>query len=243
MSTAAGVTAMSGAAGTDEPVTAGTERKREYRSPRRLAAARETRARICAAAHALFLADGYAATSIRAIATAAGVAEKTVYLQFATKSAVLKEVVETAIVGDDQAVPAAGRSWFLDAVAETDLDRKLDQLVALTCDLHERSGPVFAVARGAAAVDADVAALWAGGKKGHLADMTRMARSFEEAGLLPPGLDVGWASTTLYVLLGPESWQLIRYELEQDPTAYRSWLASQLRQAFAAATHPDQSGT
>ena len=229
--------------GTVEPDTDGPDPKREYRSPRRLAAARETRARICAAAGTLFLADGYAATSIRAIARAAGVAEKTVYLQFATKSAVLKEVVETAIVGDDSTVPAAARSWFLAAVAETDLDRKLNQLVVLTCDLHRRSGPVFAVARGAAAVDPDVASLWAAGKRGHLADMTRMAQSFHEAGLLPPGLDVGWATTTLYVLLGPETWHLVRVELEQDEMAYRTWLSSQLRQAFAAAAPNEQVST
>ena len=248
MSTAADETTVSEAAtngaavdesGTDEPVIDGPDPKREYRSPRRLAAARETRARICAAAAALFLADGYAATSIRAIASAAGVAEKTVYLQFATKSAVLKMVVETAIVGNDEAVPAAAQSWFLEAVAETDLDRKLEQLVALTCDLHQRSGPVFAIARGAAAVDPDVAALWAAGKQGHLADMTRMARSFQETGLLPPGQDVESATTTLYVLLGPETWHLIRKELGQDETAYRTWLSNALRQAFQATPTAD----
>lgn len=233
--TAATGTAVSGPEADGRGADTG-ERKRGYRSPRRLAAARETRARICAAARELFLADGYAATSMRAIASAAGVAEKTVYLQFATKSAVLQMVVETAIVGDDEAVPAAERSWFLETVAETDLDRKLDQLVALTCDLLRRSGPVFAVARGAAAVDPDVAALWAAGKQGHLADMTRMAQSFEETGLLPPGSDVDWATTTLYVLIGPETWHLIRFELGQDETAYRTWLLSQLRQAFTAAT-------
>src|SRR3954453_7151361 len=188
MSTAANQTAATGKM-VNGPATGGsgpdklsdsdrTGRRREYRSPRRLAAAQQTRARICAAARELFMADGYAATSIRAIASAAGVAEKTVYLQFATKSAVLKMVVETAIVGDDQAIPAAGRSWFLDAVAETNLDQKLNQLVALTCDLHQRSGLVFAVARGAAAVDPHVAAMWAAGKQGHLSDMTRLARSF-----------------------------------------------------------------
>ena len=209
-----------------------TERKREYRSPRRLAAAQQTRARICAAAQELFLADGYAATSMRAIASAAGVAEKTVYLQFATKSAVLKTVVETAIVGDDQTVPAAQRSWFLEAVADTDLDRKLHRLAALTADLHQRSGALFAVARGAAAIDPDVALMWNAGKQGHLADMTRLAHSFEEADLLPLGLDVGWATTTLYVLLGPETWHLICGELHHDEIAYRSWLLSQLRQAF-----------
>jgi hypothetical protein len=84
----------------------------------------------------------------------------------------------------------------------------------------------------AAPVESDVAALWSAGKQGHLADMTVLARSFAETGLLPTGLDVGWATTTLYVLLGPETWHLVRRELKQDAEAYHSWLLSQLRQAF-----------
>ena len=89
---------------------------RAYDAPKRQAAARETRRRIRSAATALFLAQGYAATSMRAVALAAGVAEKTVYLQYATKTALLKEVVETAIVGDDDEVPVAARGWFTDAL-------------------------------------------------------------------------------------------------------------------------------
>ena len=75
-------------------------------------------------------------------------AEKTVYLQFETKSALLKEVVETAIVGDDDAIPAADRDWFHAVVDQTELDQKLRQLVDATSALHERSGAVFAMARG-----------------------------------------------------------------------------------------------
>lgn len=205
---------------------------RSYRSPRRLAAARATRRRIRGAACELFLAGGYAATSMRAVAAAAGVAEKTVYLQFDTKSALLKAVVENAIVGDDEDVPAAGRDWFVEAVAQTDLDRKLRQIAALTSALHERSGAIFAVARDAAAVDPEIANLWASGKRGHRADMTILGRSFDDGGLLPPGLDLAWATTTLYVLLGPETWHLIRTELRLDKTGYHDWLLEQLRQAF-----------
>jgi len=209
-----------------------SHKRRSYQSPRRSAAARETRARIRAAASALFLADGYRATSIRAVALAAGVAEKTVYLQFENKSALLKEVVETAIVGDDDAVPAAGREWFHDVVHESDLDLKLRRLVDATSALHERSGAVFAMARDAAAADPEVATLWAFGKRGHHADMTQMARSFDDSGQLPAGLDVEWAITTLYILLGLEAWQLARIELGLDERQYREWLLASLRQAF-----------
>jgi AcrR family transcriptional regulator len=209
-----------------------TTTRRNYQSPRRVAAAQQTRARIRAAASRLFLADGYAATPIRSVANAAGVAEKTVYLQFENKSALLKEVVETAIVGDDETIPAAGREWFHDVVRESDLDQKLRRLVDATSALHERSGAVFAMARDAAAADAEVATLWAVGKRGHHADMTRMARSFDDSGQLPAGLDVEWATTTLYILLGLEAWHLARIELALTEPQYRDWLLASLRQAF-----------
>lgn len=161
-------------------------------------------------------------------------AEKTVYLQFATKSALLKEVVETAIVGDDEAIPAADRDWFQDVLAQTDLDHKLRQLAAATSALHERSGAVFAMARGAAATDPEAASLWAFGKRGHSADMTLLARSFTQAGRIPDGSDEDWATTTLYVLLGLESWHLVRVELAHDEQQYREWLLTSLRHAFTS---------
>lgn len=209
------------------------EQRRPYRSPHRTAAAQRTRARIRDAARELFLADGYAATSVRAIAAAAGVAEKTVYLQFDNKPGLLKDVVEFAIVGDSRAIPAAARQWFADIVDQHDLDQKLRQIVDATADLHERSGAVFAMAREAAATDAEIAELWAFGKRGHRSDMTLMADSFERAGLLPPDREAGWAITTLYVLLGLETWHLIRVELGLDADAYRDWLLTLLRRAFA----------
>lgn len=206
--------------------------RRTYRSPGRQAASLATRRRVVAAASTLFLADGYAATPVRAVAMAAGVAEKTVYLQFATKAALLKAVVETAIVGDDAAVPVAERDWFKAVVREDDLDQKLKRLVAGTSVLHERTGPVFAMARGAAAVDLEAAALWAQGKLGHQADMTRLADSFETAGLLPGGTTRNWAAQLLYILLGPESWQLARIELGLDPVGYQDWLRTSLTHSF-----------
>lgn len=216
------------------------EPQRSYHSPRRLAAARETRARIRAAASRLFLDDGYSATSIRSIARAAGVAEKTVYLQFSTKLALLKEVVETSIVGDDQAVAAAERQWFRDIVDDPDPERKMRLLVDATVDLHERTGAVFAMARGAAAVDPDAAELWAFGKQGHRADMGLVAASFAAAGMLPPRHSLQWATSTLYVLIGPETWHLVRVELDQDPHSYANWLHTTLTDTFAtpAAAHP-----
>ncbi|MGV3713328.1 TetR family transcriptional regulator, partial [Pseudolysinimonas sp.] len=53
---------------------------RDYHSPRRQAEAAATRARIVEAAGRLFVAHGYVATPIKAIAEAAGVSVPTVHL-------------------------------------------------------------------------------------------------------------------------------------------------------------------
>ena len=70
--------------------------KRRYDASSRRAGAAATRDRICAAAERLFLADGYARTSIRAVAKAAGVAEATIYLAFPDKPALLDAVIVRA---------------------------------------------------------------------------------------------------------------------------------------------------
>lgn len=53
--------------------------------------------RIVAAASAMFLRDGYAATSIEAIAAAAGVSKRTFYARFDSKAAVFLEVVRALV--------------------------------------------------------------------------------------------------------------------------------------------------
>jgi AcrR family transcriptional regulator len=209
--------------------------RRPYSSPSREASAALTRQRIVDAAGRLFVDAGYVATSVRSIAQAAGVAEKTVYLQFETKPAILKAVVDSAIVGPEPDVPASRSQWFLQVLAQPKLDRKVELLAEGTSALHERTGPVFAVAREAASVDPGVAALWSRGKRRHLADMTLIAESFEAHGLIPRHLSVVWATELLYVLLGPENWHLFRRELGHDERHYRDWLRTTLNQALGQA--------
>src|SRR4051794_28446987 len=70
--------------------------KRRYDSSARRADAADTRERICTAAEALFVRDGYARTSIRAVAREAGVAEATMSLAFESKPALLDAVIVRA---------------------------------------------------------------------------------------------------------------------------------------------------
>ena len=68
--------------------------KRNYRSDRRTEQALETRRSIRAAARVLFERDGFAATTVAAIAAEASVSVPTVYATFGTKGGVLREMMD-----------------------------------------------------------------------------------------------------------------------------------------------------
>ena len=133
--------------------------KRSYSSTRRQAQARETRRSILDAALELFVANGYAATSIQAIAERAGVAVQTVYAVFGTKRELLRQLIETTITGDDESLPITERPEALSIAAEPDAHRRAELDAALSRAITERVGPIVTVAEEAAASDPERAAM------------------------------------------------------------------------------------
>src|SRR3954451_2289486 len=79
--------------------------KRGYRSPLRDAQAAATRVRVIEAASALFLERGYGATSIDAIAEAAGVSRATVFATVGSRPALLKTPYAAPLFGDEEPIP------------------------------------------------------------------------------------------------------------------------------------------
>jgi AcrR family transcriptional regulator len=130
---------------------------RSYRSPRREASARLTRARIIAAATERFLAHGYSGTTMRAVATDAGVALPTVELAFRTKAGLLKTVIDVAIAGDDEHVTMLDRQWAAHAESTADpagfIAAFAEQLTASAA----RAAGLTAAALEAARADQDIA--------------------------------------------------------------------------------------
>src|SRR5690348_16637917 len=84
--------------------------KRQYRSDLRAAQAVDTRRRIVSSAARLFVEQGYGATTVDAVAEAAGVSRKTVFTAVGSKLDLLTTAVDWAVAGDDQPVPVADRS-------------------------------------------------------------------------------------------------------------------------------------
>src|SRR5580704_14538592 len=117
----------------------------------------QTEQRIVAAATELFLANGYVATNLEAVAKSARVGARTIYLRFGTKAALFKRVVDVAIVGDAEPVDVLGRDWMQAALTAPTAAERLAASAAATRQIMERTGPLFAVAQQAAAVEPFIA--------------------------------------------------------------------------------------
>src|SRR5690242_13504421 len=134
--------------------------RRRYESPPRREQAAGTRRANLQAAERLFEREGYATTTIAAIAAEAGVAPRTVYLAFETKSGVLRALWNLRLRGEDDGVPVPERDWYRDVLVEPDPGRQLELMARQSRLVKERAGWLFAVLRSAALVDPDIEQLW-----------------------------------------------------------------------------------
>ena len=134
--------------------------KRSYDSPRRREQAAATRRDILAAAQRLFEQQGYAATTMAEIATEAGVALKTVYTAFETKSGVLRALWNLLLRGDERDVPVMDRAWYREVLDEPDPERQLRLNARNSRIVKVRVAALLEVIRQAAPLDPDIEALW-----------------------------------------------------------------------------------
>src|SRR5690349_23779529 len=126
---------------------------RRYHSPRRAEQAVATRRAVLDAARDLFVRKGYLATTVADIAREARVAVDTVYATVGRKPALLREVVETAISGTDQAMPAEQRDYVARVRAAKGAREKIEAYVAGLVDIQPRLGPVYMAVSDTAATD------------------------------------------------------------------------------------------
>ena len=203
--------------------------KRSYSSPRRDAQARQTRRSILAAASELFVASGYAATTIQAIAERAGVAVQTVYAVFGNKRELLRQLIESSITGDDEPAPITDRAEAQAVAAEPDARRRAELDAALSRSITERVAPLVRVATEAAASDPELAALMEVVKAARRQEM--IASATIVAG--PDGLrlDREEAAATLYVLYSPQVADMLMGDYGWSAERYENWLARMILEA------------
>lgn len=200
------------------PTRQPTAQRRAYRSPRRAQQAAQTRAAVLAAAAKLFHERGFAATGMRDIAHAAGVAVETVYANFRSKSELLTSAVDAAVVGDAEPVPLADRPVFARLGSGTRSER-VAAAAQLLSDIHRRAGGLAFALREAAAADPDLARTLDEAEERRRVSITEgLHLIFGHE--LPTGVRDG-----LWAIASTEVYRMLTLRSGWTPQEYQAWMA------------------
>jgi AcrR family transcriptional regulator len=183
-----------------------------------------TEERLIAAATELFLAQGYVATTLEAVARRAGVGARTVYVRFGTKAALFKRVVDVAIVGDTDEVDVLGREPMQRALTAPSAAGRIAATAELGRAIMERTGALFAVAKQAAAVEPVIEEFWQQGRTQARYTQQVFWTQMASDGLLAAGTDLDWLIDTAAILTGAETFLLVAAMLGWDLDEYQRWL-------------------
>jgi AcrR family transcriptional regulator len=197
---------------------------RRYRSPRRVAQAAQTRHAVLTAARELVTEVGYAAMTVAAIARRADVAVDTVYASVGRKPEVLRQLVETAISGTDEAVPAAQRDYVGRIGAAITARDKIAIYAEAIARIQTRMAPVFLALRDAAAVDPDTTALWREISDRRARNMRDFAAELRATGQLRDDLTDDEVADILWSMNAAEYWVLLVHERGWSPERFSAWI-------------------
>ncbi len=201
---------------------------RSYHSPARAESARRTRRAIVSAARELFVQRGYTATSLREVALIAGIARPTVTAAFGSKPALLRQIVDEALAGDDDPVPVAQRPWFAPVWQAADPRAVLVAYAWVCSTIGSRAAQIFEVVHRAADESPEIAELWGTLCRNRRAGAEMVVGRVVEIGSLRAGLTVGHAVDGLWILNDPAHYATLVLERHWSERDYRRWLCGQM---------------
>ena len=196
--------------------------------------------RVLAASRDLLLEQGYARTSIEAIAARAGVSAQTVYNQFGSKCELLAAVLDEAIVGDAVPVAVIGRPWFVVIETESTADA-IARFTAAGTGILARVAPLFDVVRSASGLP-EVRRLLDDNRRRRRADQRHLVGALAATGRLRPDLDLDHASDVVYGLMNEDVYLLLTADCRWSRKRFATWLAETLLDQLVAASDPPRAG-
>lgn len=210
----------------------GSQPPRRYHSPRRLAQAEATSNSICRAAAALFADRGYANTSVREIASAAGVAVETVYA-IGGKADVFLRTFELAFTG----TPAGASLLELDGLRDLRAAGTLEDFVALVTRFivlsNERSAGLWSAYTEAANADPVLAAAYSRRMQDMRTDGERVLDESVALGLCRRPADVRRTVDRIWLTYHPSQYVLLVTHAGWSTQEYESWMSSTVLALFS----------
>lgn len=195
---------------------------RTYSSPSRVAEAAVTRRRIIDAAARLFIRDGFAATSMKAIALEAGVSVQSVNLA-GPKASLLIAAFELSFAGDEGRHALTSRPELVEIMQNPSTDGALTAYVGFLSAANQRSAPLIRALRAAADADAAARAAFADLEQRRHRDMVNGAHWMASRGLVALASSAEVADVLGYVT-GPETYLAFAEDRGWRPIKYEEWL-------------------
>jgi AcrR family transcriptional regulator len=181
------------------------------------------------AARRLFVELGYPGTTMAEIADESGVPPATIYRLFGCKRGVLKDVLDVAFGGDDEAIEFQHRPEVQDAFAADEAGAMLDRFARLARGLMHRAGGLQHVLATSAAVDEEAAEMLETTRRQRHQGQSRIVRDLARRRALRPGLSQSVAADIIYAVMSPEVYRMLTVERGWTEDDYEAWLARTLR--------------
>lgn len=197
---------------------------RAYDSTRRREKARANRVAILDAARRLFIADGYARTSIAAVAKEAGVSPDLIYRLFSNKKGLVVELLNYAVTGELDAPKMLDQERVRDVLTEPDQRRQLALFAVDIAERVARAQPIDDVIRSAGEVDAEIAEMHAKMHRTRIRNLRGLVEALASHGPLRDGLDVETATATVWMLVGPATRRQLVDGVGWSQDRYAAWL-------------------
>jgi AcrR family transcriptional regulator len=183
-----------------------------------------TRRAILQAARQLYAERGFANTTVRELAEAAGVAVQTIYGTFGSKAGVMMSLVDLL---DEE----AGIAAILAEIHEAEDPRAILRLTARICrQVRERCGDIVRTGRQGAATDEGVAAALAEGLGRRNAGLATIIQGLHSQRALREGLDPQRAADIAAALASDEICDVLVDQRNWSYDDYERWLADALAQ-------------
>ena len=194
-----------------------SKRPRRYDSTLRRRQAAQNRRTLLDVATRLFSERGWSVT-VRDIAVAAGMSVETVYAHFGSKAELLNQVLDVAVVGDDEPVALADRPEFA-AMGRGGQGERAAAAAALVTDINRRTIGVQRALREAAAAEPDLATRLEQARG-------RQRVNVRDGGAMVAGRELSTAEAEgLWAVISMEVYELLTVSAGWTPELYETWLA------------------
>jgi AcrR family transcriptional regulator len=206
--------------------------KRRYDGSGRQTQALARRAAVVWAARELFERDGFRATTISAVAEAAGVSTVSVYKGFGSKAALAKAAFDTALAGDDEPVAIADRPAVTRLYDEPDVQGKIALFVEGLSHRLARSAKVQILIRDGRHVDDSLAPVWAALNQEGLTGMSRLGEHLLDTGQLREDIDLAEVRDVLWNYLAINNYERLVLHRGWTLPRYQDWLTRAISSAL-----------